>query len=88
MIDSPKCDHCNMGSNESPLHYFLECTAYGPARLSLLSDIKIILPTKFFHKNKLLCEILINGSIEINLSENIKILERTCQFLNETGRFG
>ena len=41
VVDSPTCQKCRMGKEETPFHYLGECPRYGPQRLNHLGNVTI-----------------------------------------------
>jgi hypothetical protein len=92
-INDPRCMSCN-GKIEDPIHYFLICPTYAPARPPLmLSTCNIIskYPIDIDFTNRQFCiffvDTLLKGSTMITLDDNKSIM-KTCQaFIRESHRF-
>jgi hypothetical protein len=78
VIASPLCD-CAAGVNESPNHFFFDCSKYDAQRMVLVNDL---LP--FVINN---CKYLLFGVPSANPQENGKIFEAVFKYIRDTKRF-
>ncbi len=75
--------NCTCETNEETIsHYLLACPTYNEPRKKLKDKLVDIIPTI-----EPSLEILMNGTNEVDEEHNIKILEATMIFIEETKRF-
>ena len=75
--DSPSCT-CGF-NDEHPKHYFFNCTNYTHQRHTLITNIMpLAQPT---------LELLLFGSAELTVENNIYIAHQVQQYMKDTGRF-
>jgi hypothetical protein len=86
-IDSPKCTRCNTNSDETLIHFFLECPSYAASRLPLLSALRNLLPFNIVQNQNFLVKSMIFGNPSLPEAENIIILKNSMLYIAETKRF-
>ena len=84
---SPRC-LCGMGEEDNE-HFLLHCPQFGLERMDLfrqLAEVPDLDITDMDSKN--LCDLLLYGSDNLNISTNRMIIEATISFIEKTRRFG
>ena len=94
-IDNSKCTKCSHLS-EDTTHYFLECPAYDPERILLLTNIASVLSPgvhfSLLYENNvndkhLFVNSLLNGFINLTFNENKTVFQFIHEFICVTERF-
>ncbi len=80
ITDSKNCNNCSQ--SETTSHYLLQCKRFSQQRQNLLSHIKLSVPNI-----KITTYLLLNGSSELTLKTNCKIIKRVQHIITVTGRF-
>ena len=80
ITDSKNCDTCH--KSETTSHYLLHCTKYHHMRQTLLNEINTIKPSL-----KVNTELLLHGSVDLDLPSNYRLMNAVQQYIHETGRF-
>jgi hypothetical protein len=78
VIDSPLCP-CGKGKNETPKHYFFECTLYNDQRRTMLTELM-----PFVVNN---VDFLLYGVPGSNHLDNIHIFKAVHNYIRDTKRF-
>ena len=94
LIESPFCEQieCN-NIPETPKHFFLECPKYFNQRRKMLQNITDLM-CPGVHYNTVMgllgdyfCKILLEGSPDLNLEDNMLLFDIVFRFIDESGRF-
>ena len=70
-------------------HYLLKCDGYEVHRHNLMSSLQPVMGGLKFSINNthLLIELLLNGSSDLNTSDNTLLIETVQRYLDNTKRF-
>ena len=82
-IDSPICEQCNTAT-ESPLHYFLQCQAYGVARQTLLDKLGMEQQININNQQSTL-NFILYGTYDKHV--NSRIISAVTEYMTNTNRF-
>ena len=94
LIESPFCEkiECN-NIPETPKHFFLECPKYFNQRRKMLQSITDLM-CPGVHYNTVMgllgdyfCKILLEGSTDLSLEDNMLLFDIVFRFIDESGRF-
>ena len=89
IIESPICTRCDTGESETVTHYLLKCDRYEVHRHNLMSSLQPVMGGLKFSINNthMLIELLLNGSSDLNTSDNTLLFETVQRYLDNTKLF-
>ena len=80
MTGSPMCPCYE--SEETTSHYLLHCENYEDQRKILMAKIRSIAPEKVAY-----ADLLLNGSRDLGIGKNCKLMKATMEYVTSTKRF-
>ncbi len=98
IVDSPICDQCQTGANESVEHFLMHCPSYHEQRQMLMNELQQIWPgyNNPFHqtlRNILLPFLIVDRSMTdkynrcpITTASQAEIWKHICRFVKRTRR--
>ena len=82
-IQSPLCDHCQLG-NETTTHYFFWCPVYGVPRAVLMDELRLNLNINT-NNQSLLLQTILNGTG--NAQDDKNLIKYLGEYFLATNRF-
>ena len=84
---SPRC-LCGRGDEDNE-HFLLHCAQFGLKRMNLFRQLAEVPDLGITDMDsKALCDLLLYGNADLNISRNRMIIESTISFIEKTRRFG
>ncbi len=89
IIESPTCNRCNTGENETVIHYLLRCPTYMVHREELLSSLRPVVGGLNININNtnLVTDLLLNGSSNLSTYDNTMLFNMVQTYITNTKRF-